>query len=172
LFGIFTVNSTAFYGSMLHVAAHAAIKSTLFLCAGAIIYITGETNVDNLRGIGRKMPVMLWCYTIVSLGLIGIPPFGGFVSKWYLCVGALASDIKVLSWLGPVILLVSALLTAGYLLPITINGFLPGKGFEESASEGACVKAREPKPIMLVPIIILTVASVVIGLFPEVLIWA
>jgi len=179
LFGIFMMNDTAFNGGIIHVGAHAAIKSTLFLCAGAIIYITGCTRVDQLRGIGRKMPIMLWCYTIVSLGLIGIPPFGGFASKWYLCVGALETDMPVFAWLGPVILLVSALLTAGYLLPITINGFLPGKDFEQNAQSAdpdddayaGYLKAREPGAVMLVPIIILTIASVVIGLFPEVMIW-
>lgn len=180
LFGIFMANSVAFNGAIIHVAAHAAIKSTLFLCAGAIIYLTGCTKVSELRGIGKKMPVMLWCYTIVSLGLIGIPPFGGFASKWYLCIGAMSTKMPVFSWLGPVILLVSALLTAGYLLPITINGFLPGHDFEEKANskEGqeaeeyrAYHKAVEPKLIMLIPILILTVASVIVGLFPEVLIW-
>ena len=178
LFGLFMINEQSFYGSMIHVAAHATIKSTLFLCAGAIIYITGCTRVDELRGIGKKMPVMLWCFTIASLGLIGIPPFGGFVSKWYLCVGALSADMKVFSWLGPVILLVSALLTAGYLLPISINGFLPGKAFNEKVASNeqtlenrAYFAAKEPKLIMLIPIIILTLLSVFIGLFPEVLTW-
>ena len=166
LFGIFMVNDTAFKGSLIHVAAHAAIKSTLFLCAGAIIYITGCTKVSELRGIGKKMPIMLWCYTIVSLGLIGIPPFGGFASKWYLCIGALEADMKVFSFLGPVILLVSALLTAGYLLPLSIDGFLPGKDFDVST-----VKGEEPKLTMLIPIIILTAVSVIVGVFPEVISW-
>lgn len=169
LFGVFMINPTAMHGSLLHVVAHALIKSTLFICAGAIIYITGCTRVDELRGIGRKMPIMLWCYTFVSLGLIGIPPFGGFASKWYLCIGALDANVKIFSWLGPVILLVSALLTAGYLLPISINGFLPGKDFEENTK--AMTSAYEPKLIMLIPIIIMTVLSIVIGLFPEVLPW-
>ena len=167
LFGIFMINDMAFKGAIIHVAAHAAIKSTLFLCAGAIIYITGHTKVDELRGIGRRMPVMLWCYTIVSLGLIGIPPFGGFTSKWYLCMGALDANMKIFSWLGPVVLLVSALLTAGYLLPITINGFLPGNDFDEDSLKDI----KEPKLIMLIPIIVLTLASVIVGMFPEVLPW-
>lgn len=188
LFGIFMINDISFEGSLIHVAAHAAIKSTLFLCAGALIYLTGCIRVENFRGVGRKMPVMLWCYTIVSLGLIGIPPFGGFTSKWFLGLGALDANIPVFSWLGPVILLVSALLTAGYLLPLTINGFLPGNTFEEEAKaaqdaglvvEGseeyskfhAYLTVREPKLIMLIPIIILTAVSVIVGLFPEVLIW-
>lgn len=184
LFGLFIVNTTAFEGSIIHVAAHAAIKSTLFLVAGTIIYKTGCTKVSQLRGIGRKMPVLMWCYTIVSLGLIGIPPFGGFTSKWFLCMGSLDSGVAVFCWLGPVILLVSALLTAGYLLPITIAAFLPGHDFEQKALEvqsaggdspeteyHAYLNAKEPGLLMLVPILILTLASVIIGIFPEVLTW-
>ncbi|MCR4789056.1 MAG: proton-conducting membrane transporter [Lachnospiraceae bacterium] len=180
LFALFTVNETAFEGAMLHVAAHACIKSALFLCAGSIIFITGCTSVDELRGIGKKMPVLMWCFTIVSLGLIGIPPLGGFTSKWFICVGALKSGTGVFSILGPAVLLVSALLTAGYLLPISINAFLPGDKFETDAitagatgSAGsryhAYQVAKEPGRMMLVPIIILTILSVLAGMFPEVM---
>ena len=104
--------------------------------------------------------------SFVSLALIGIPQTSGFISKWYLCVGSLEEAVSVYSYLGPAILLVSALLTAGYLLPITINGFLPGKDFKDEECPG-----KEPKLIMLIPIIILTAVSVLIGLFPEVLTW-
>ena len=139
-----------------------------------------EHFFDELRGIGKKMPVMMWCFTIASLGLIGIPPLGGFTSKWFLCVGALKAGIPVFSVLGPAILLVSALLTAGYLLPISVNAFLPGADFETEAltagvtgSAGskyhAYSVAKEPSKLMLIPMIILTVLSVLIGMFPEVL---
>lgn len=177
LFGLFMVDGTALMGSVVHVAAHAFIKSALFLCAGAIIYLTGATRVDELKGIGKKMPVLMWCYTIVSLGLIGIPPFGGFASKWYLCMGALKSGISFYSWFGPVVLLISALLTAGYLLPISINAFLPGKDYEKEAAneENHEYKAyrnfKKPSKLLVIPIVILTVMSVLIGMFPEVLLW-
>ncbi len=180
LFGIFMMDPVAYEGAILHVAAHACIKCVLFLCAGSIIYVTGCTRVDELRGIGKKMPVMMWCFTIASLGLIGIPPLGGFTSKWFLCVGALKAGIPVFSVLGPAILLVSALLTAGYLLPVSVNAFLPGDDFETKArtaeltgSAGsryhAYSIAKEPSKLMLIPMIILTVLSVLIGMFPEVL---
>jgi len=166
LFGLFIVNDTAYYGALIHVVAHAFIKCTLFICAGAIIHITGCTRVDELCGIGKKMPIMLACYTVASLGLIGIPPFGGFASKWYLATGAIASHMPVFSLLGPIVLLLSALLTAGYLLPISINGFLPGKDFTEFMGSKVCY---EPKPVMLIPIILLTVLSILIGMFPGVI---
>lgn len=161
LFGLATMGAEAVTGSLLHVLAHGLIKTALFLCAGAIIYTTGKTRVDELRGIGKEMPLTLWCYTIASLGLIGIPPTGGFVSKWHLAVGSLADALPVFRWLGPAVLLVSALLTAGYLLPLTVQGFLPGADYDY----GQCRK-REPSPLMTVPITVVTVLSVLLGLFP------
>ncbi len=151
----------ASYGGILHVLSHGLIKAGLFLCAGAIIYTTGRTRIDEMRGIGKKMPLTMWCYTLLSLGLIGIPPTGGFISKWYLALGSLYSGIPVFNWLGPVILLVSALLTAGYLLPLTIQGFLPGEDFDYTG-----FKKQEPSKFMTIPILILTVLSVLIGLLP------
>ena len=161
LFGLSMMDVSSVTGGLLHVLAHGFIKAALFLVAGAIIYTTGKTRVDELRGIGKEMPLTMWCYTIVSLGLIGIPPTGGFISKWYLALGSLRSGIPVFRWLGPVILLVSALLTAGYLLPLTIQGFLPGADYDY-----AHLKKQEPALWMTVPIMILTILSVLIGLFP------
>lgn len=165
LFGLATMGTEAVTGSLLHVIAHGMIKAVLFLCAGAIIYTTGKTNVSEMRGIGKEMPLTMWCYTIVSLGLIGIPPTGGFVSKWYLAVGSLSRAIPVFRWLGPLILLISALLTAGYLLPLTIQGFLPGADYNYAG-----LKKREPSLFMTIPILIMTVLSVLVGLFPTPLI--
>lgn len=162
LFGLAVMNEEAFIGSVLQVLAHGFAKAALFLCAGAIIYKTGKTRVDELRGIGKEMPLTLWCFTIASLGLIGIPPTGGFISKWYLAIGSLKSSIPVLGVLGPIVLLISALLTAGYLLPITVQGFFPGADYDASA-----LQKKEPGKLMTVPIIILTLLSVLIGLFPD-----
>lgn len=74
LFGLACMVPTAFEGAMLHVVAHSVIKDALFLCAGAFIHQTGKTYVRELRGIGKEMPITTWCWTIASLGLIGIPP--------------------------------------------------------------------------------------------------
>lgn len=162
LFGLAVGNSVAMTGALLHVVFHAFIKCTLFLCAGAIIYRTGKTKVSELRGIGKEMPITMVCYTLVSLALIGIPPTSGFISKWYLAIGSLKSNIVGFSWIGPVILLISALLTAGYLLPISINGFFPGEDFDTAQLE-----KKEPGLSMLIPIIILTSLAVGLGMFPN-----
>ena len=164
LFGLALLQPQAMMGSLLHVVFHAVIKSCLFLSAGAIIYKTHKTNVEDLRGVGKEMPVTIWCYTFASAALIGIPPASGFISKWYLATGALDSGLGVFSWLGPVVLLTSALLTAGYLLPITVNGFLPGADFDYVG-----LKKKEPNWTMLVPLLILAALAVVMGVFPGVL---
>lgn len=162
LFGLALLEPQAFTGSLLHVVFHAMIKSALFMCAGAVIYRTGKTSVKDLRGIGKEMPVTIWCYTFASLALIGIPPASGFISKWYLAMGSLKSGISTFSWLGPVILLISALLTAGYLLPVTIQGFLPGADYEYDA-----LKKKEPVKMMVVPLVILAALAIMLGVLPN-----
>ena len=162
LFGLSLLQPAAMTGALLHVAFHGAIKACLFLSAGAIIYKTHKTNAEELRGIGKEMPITIWCYTFASAALIGIPPASGFISKWYLALGSLSSGIEIFSWLGPVVLLISALLTAGYLLPITVNGFLPGAEFDYGS-----LKKREPNLTMLIPLVILAALAVVLGIFPN-----
>ena len=164
LFGLALLQPQAMMGSLLHVIFHAVIKSCLFLSAGAIIYKTHKTNVDDLRGIGKEMPVTIWCYTFAAAALIGIPPASGFISKWYLATGALTSGVHLFSWLGPVVLLTSALLTAGYLLPITVKGFLPGADFDYGQ-----LQKKEPNLTMLIPLLILAALAVLLGVFPGVL---
>lgn len=166
LFGLFLLNEVAFSGALLHIYFHSFIKNALFICAGAIIVKAGVTNVDELRGIGKRMPVTMWCFTIVSLGLVGVPPLSGFFSKWQLAQGSLSSGIAVISWLGPVVLLVSALLTAAYLLPISINGFFPAKGEKEAA---IAYTSCEASPSMYIPMIILAALTLLFGLCPSLL---
>ncbi|MEG1847446.1 MAG: proton-conducting transporter membrane subunit [Lachnospiraceae bacterium] len=162
LFGLALLNPIGMTGALLHVIFHAFIKSALFLIVGAIIYQTGKTKATELQGIGKEMPITMWCYTLLSLALIGIPPMSGFISKWYLGIGALQSGIPGFSWIGPVILLVSALLTAGYLMPITIQGFFPGEHYDYTK-----LKRKEPSLCMLLPIILLTGLAVLFGLMPN-----
>lgn len=162
LFGLSVLQPQAFVGALSHIVFHSLIKNALFLCAGAIIVVTGRTQVKDMVGLGSRMPLLLGCYTVVSLALVGIPPASGFVSKWYLATGSLASGTGVWAWLGPIVLLVSALLTAGYLLPLTIQGFFPGEVLEGTE--------REKKPgaggWMTVPILILTAGALLFGCFP------
>ena len=159
LFGLSCLIPDSFAGATLHVVAHSVIKDCLFLCAGAMIHATGKTRVSELRGIGKQMPITTWCWTIAALGLIGIPPTSGFVSKWELATGSLISNMGVLSVLGPVILIISALLTAAYLLPITISGFFPGNDYDYT-TEG-CEAGKH----MTIPMIVLAALVILTGIF-------
>ena len=160
LFGLSTLHPAGFVGAMLHVVYHSLAKNLLFLGAGSIIHQTGKKEVTELRGIGKMMPVTTWCFTFASLSLIGIPPFSGFFSKWYLAEGSLSAEIQVFSWLGPVVLLVSALLTAAYLLPITLDGFLPGKEFKDDE-----IVKCETGGRMLIPMVMLALMVLLFGIF-------
>ena len=174
LFGLSTMNPVGLIGALLHAIAHSLAKDTLFMSAGAIILKTEKTQVADLRGIGKQMPTTMACFTVASLGLVGIPPCMGFISKWYLAQGAMAAngvDI-VFHVLGPVVLLISALLTAGYLFPIVIRGFIVGNaGHGHGHDEPAEAFERNDAPkMMLIPLLVLAVMSVVIGMFPGALI--
>lgn len=161
LTGVFLLSAQGLVGALLHVVFHAVIKTALFLVAGAIIYYTGHTRVDELRGIGKQMPVTMWSFALVSLGLVGIPPASGFVSKWYLATASLQSATGIITWLAPVVLLVSALLTALYLLPIVIGGFFPGKGYSYPVAK------LEDSKCVLVPLVVLAAATLILGMFPS-----
>ena len=162
LFGIALMHPVALVGSILHVVCHSVMKSTLFLNAGAIIYKTGRTKVDELKGIGKEMPVTMWTFAIGAVGMVGIPPFCGFISKWYLCQGALESGVGVFGWLGPVVLLASALLTAGYLVSVVIAAFFPGEEFDYAG-----LVKKEPNVTMLLPMILFAGIVVILGIFPQ-----
>ena len=164
LFGLSLLTPVAVTGALLHTVFHAFIKCALFLTAGIFIFQCGKSRVEELEGIGKRMPGTLWCYTFASLALIGIPPASGFISKWYLAQGALKAGVGIFGWLGPVVLLISALLTAGYLLPVTMKGFFPGHG------EAVSAEKQEAKPGMLLPLAVLAAAAVLLGVFPNPLI--
>ena len=166
LTGLASMTPLGLVGALLHVIAHALIKDTLFMSAGAIIHKTGKTQVSELEGIGKQMPAVMWCFTLASVGLVGIPPCLGFVSKWYLAQGALSmtSVSSVFCWLVPAVLLVSALLTAGYLFPISIRGFFPGR---DGDGKPKFFEKCEPTHVMLIPLILLTALSILAGMFPS-----
>ena len=135
IFGLMVMHPIAFVGAICHVVFHAIIKTGLFLYSGIVIHETGRKFTDELTGMGKRMPVVWWCFTFLSLSLS--------------------------SYIGPAILLISALLTAGYLLPITIKGFLPGKDFKGETDK---IKIS---PFMSIPLVILAILSVLPGLWPK-----
>lgn len=162
LFGIMLLNLQGFQGGLLHMVFHALIKNILFLSVGVIMYKTNITRVDEIKGIGKSMPITMWCFTLGSLALVGIPPLSGFISKWYLAMGGLDLGNSLLGLIGVIILLISALLTGGYLIPIFRDAFFPGDDFDYTK-----VKKLEPNGFMIIPLIILTIGAVIFGIFPN-----
>ena len=117
--GAMLVNSVAVVGGGMHIATHALGKITLFFCAGAIYVATHKTNVSEMDGLGRSMPITYTAMLIGSLSIIGLPLTGGLWSKWYLALGAIAAE----QWVMLAVFMVSSLLNVAYLLIIPIRGF-------------------------------------------------
>ena len=161
VFGLMLLCPAGFVGALLQVVFHAVAKNILFLCAGAIIYKTHKTMVADLKGIGKEMPIVMWTFAFAALSLVGIPPTAGFVSKWYLAQGGLMPEMGIVGVVGVVMLMVSALLTAGYLMSIVMKAFFPGKDFDYGN-----LKSKEPNYLMTVPLVLLAVAVVGMGIMP------
>jgi len=111
-------------GSGLHIAMHAFGKITLFFCAGVIMVATHKTEVSQLKGLGREMPVTFVAFFIGTLSIVGLPPTGGAWSKWFLGLGALeAGQVGLVA-----VLMVSSLLSLAYLMEIPLKGFFGKQG--------------------------------------------
>ena len=135
-------NAMGLIGSGMHIAMHAAGKITLFFCAGAIYVATHKTEISDMAGIGRIMPVTMFAFLIGSLSIIGLPPLGGTWSKWFIAAGAV--DSGHLFVLG--VLVVSSLLNIAYLMPVVVRGYLlpppgmaPGEKVRINEAPFACV---------------------------------
>ena len=89
MLGIALANLSGLTGALVHVANHAIMKTALFLALGAVFYRIGSVLYGDIAGIGRKMPLTMAAFMVAGLGLIGVPGTAGFISKWYLAVGAI-----------------------------------------------------------------------------------
>ena len=146
-----------FLGGGLHIVTHAFGKITLFFCAGAILVAAHKTQVSELDGLGRAMPVTMAAFAIASLSIIGLPPFGGLWSKWLLFEGSLAAGQTLLI----LVLGISTLLNIGYLLPI------PARAFLRRAPEGTVAGIREAPPACLAAIAFTSLGCLVLFLVPD-----
>ena len=117
--GAALANGLGILGGGLHIATHAVGKITLFMCAGAIYVATHKTEISEMTGLGRKMPFTFAAFAIGSLSIIGLPPFAGTWSKWYLALAAANAEI----WAVIGIYMLSSLLNVWYLLSIVAKGF-------------------------------------------------
>jgi multicomponent Na+:H+ antiporter subunit D len=155
--GAALIAPAAMTGSVLHMVNHAFMKITLFFCAGAIYVRAHKTNISELDGIGRRMPFTMGAFTIGALGMAGLPPVAGFLSKWYLCLGALeAEEVAFL-----VVFLTSSLLNAAYFFPIVFRAFF------KPPPPGAPRGLAEASPLMVVPLCIAALYSIVLFIAPD-----
>jgi multicomponent Na+:H+ antiporter subunit D len=112
--GTAIVGEVATVGGLVHLVHQGIMKITLFFCAGNLAETLGVHAVSELRGAGRRMPLTMGAFTVGALGMMGLPPFAGFVSKWYLGVGGLEAGQGWVVW----VLAASTLLNAAYFLPV------------------------------------------------------
>jgi multicomponent Na+:H+ antiporter subunit D len=122
--GAALATSASVIGGGMHIAMHAAGKITLFFCAGAIYVAAHKTEISELDGIGRRMPITMAAFMIGSLSIIGLPPFGGTWSKWYLAAGSLDAGYQF----ALAVLMISSLLNVAYLMPIVARAFFKAPG--------------------------------------------
>jgi len=157
LFGVTLMTPVGLAAALAHMLAHAVMKICAFFCCGLITEKTGREYIYEMDGLGRKFPLTFVCFAISALALTGIPPFVGFVSKWQLGMAAVAEG-SLPALLGAGALLLSALLTAMYMLPIIIRAFFPRQG--TMLPEG-----EKPDAAMCVPISVFALLSLVLGVW-------
>lgn len=162
IFGVTIMTPLGLVGALSHMVCHAVMKICSFMCAGAFMHQTGKKHVFDMDGIGRKMPVIFGCLTISGLGLMGVPGMAGFISKWNLTQAAVESQ-NPLAYVGIVFLLISALLTAIYMMTISARAFFPPHGTINPVLE----TAKDPSWKMCLPIVLCAVATIVMGFYLE-----
>ncbi|MBQ2927247.1 MAG: proton-conducting membrane transporter [Oscillospiraceae bacterium] len=157
LFGTLVMTPMGLVGALTHFVFHGFMKITSFFCAGAFMHQTGKKYVYEMDGVGRSMKITFGCFAVSALGLMGVPGFAGFVSKWNLTAAAVESD-NVLVWVGVACLLVSALLTAIYMLGVVRRAFFPS--WQDQTPEAEA----DPGWQMCLPLLVGAAFTVVLGL--------
>ena len=156
--GVALLTPSGIEGGLIHIANHAFSKITLFFCAGAIYVATHKKNISEMSGLGRAMPFTFGAFGIAALSMIGAPPVAGFVTKWYLLVGAYdAKSVGIM-----VVLLVSTRLNAAYFAPVVYGAF-----FGKPSTADAHHHYQEAPLAMLIPLCLTALISVGIGIYPN-----
>ena len=154
ILGVALLSPSALSGGVVHIAHQGFMKITLFFCAGAILVQTGKRNMSEMHGIARIMPLTMMGFTICAFGMIGTPPMCGFITKWYLGLGAMEAGYPIFI----LVLVTSALLNAAYYLPPIYNAF-----FKEL---NASLEGKEASWRLLAPILVCAAISLTLGIMP------
>ncbi len=151
--GIAIANKSSVSGSIVHLMNHAAMKAALFAAIGAVLYRVGTARVSELGGIGHKMPITMAAFVLAGLSIIGVPGTAGFISKWYLGVGAVEHGWWVVAFL----IVASSVISVIYIGRVVEAAYFKPPG---EASE----KATEAPISMLASILIFSGLTVYLGL--------
>ena len=162
LFAATIMTLPALTAAFLHLIVHSVVKILAFFTAGAVLHYSHREYVHQLEGLGKRMPVTFVCYTVAACALTGVPPFNGFVSKWYIALAAV-DTYQPLPIIGFGVLLVSALLTAIYMFQIAVRAWFP-RHSAPAIPEGSVHEAGWQ---MLVPMVVLAAACLLMGLMPQ-----
>ena len=160
--GVCLLTPAGMTGAMYHMVAHAFLKITLFMCAGAIFVTAHKADITEMRGIGRRMPVTMAAFTAASLGIAGLPFLPGFLSKMTIMEGARQAGQPVFV----LILVASALLSLAYLIPVSYIAFAGTKVREEYLTYGPGNRGEASK-LMLIPLLAALALAFVMGFFPD-----
>ncbi len=151
ILGVALLSPKGIEGAMIHIPFHGFMKITLFLCAGAIMVVTGKKNISEMGGVGKKMPITMLAFTITAFGMCGIPPACGFISKWFLCLGTLQAEEIIFLF----VLLIASLLDVVYFFPIIHTAF-----FKRAEGGGEETEVKEAPLFMLIPLSLTAIFSV------------
>ena len=161
LFGVAIMTPLGLVGALSHMVFHAVMKISSFFCAGAVIHQTEKNYVHELDGMGYKMPCIFGIFTVSSFALMGVPGLAGFISKWNLAAAAVDSG-NTMAYFGVACLLISALLTAIYMLTIVVRAFFPVK-----ISYSALYGIKDPNWKMLIPLFVFTLFIILFGIYSQ-----
>ena len=143
-------------GALVHLVHQGLMKITLFFSAGNYAETLGVHHVSEMDGIGRRMPLTTAAFTVGALGMIGVPPVAGFVSKLYLGAGAAQAG----QWWAIGVLAVSSLLNAMYFLPVLHRAWFRPQNGPWPHEDG---RGRDAKPMLLVPVLLTALFSLGVG---------
>ena len=162
LLGAVMMTPLGMIGAVCHLVIHAFMKICGFFCVGAVMHQTGKNYISEIEGLGRRMPVVFGCFTVAAVSLTGIPPFGGFISKWNLGTAALASE-NPLGYAAMGVLLYSAFMTAIYMGTIVLKAWFPREEEILTFAENE----KDPGWKMKLPVIVFACMIFLLGVFAK-----
>ncbi|MCG2813124.1 MAG: hypothetical protein L6245_00425, partial [Thermodesulfovibrionales bacterium] len=175
ILGVALLTPSGITGSIMHIVLHAFGKITLFFVAGAIYVAAHKTNISELDGIGKEMPFTMAAFTLGALSMIGIPPLGGFLSKWYIAIGSIeAQQLPIL-----LVLASSTILNACYFLPIVYAAFFKSEQCQLLVSKETehqqlpptltlTPSLKEAPALMVIPLVLTAIGALVLFFAPSV----